>query len=216
MVLTLYKKDSSPPCRSVRMVLFALGIDDVKLIDVNLPEKEHLKEDYLKINPQHTVPTLIDDDLIIWDSHAIATYLVTVYGKDDSLYPKDPKKRAIVDQRLHFDSSILFASLRATVEPVIYHGEKAYRPENLARLASAYEFVEKFLSSAWLAGNQPTVADICCVSSLSSMNEVLPIDRKLHPKLTDWLNRCSQQEFYIKGNLPGIEKFKELMKSKLG
>lgn len=61
------------------------------------------------MNPQHTIPTLVDDDFIIWDSHAIAGYLVGKYSSDDdSLYPKEPKKRALVDQRLHFDSGILF------------------------------------------------------------------------------------------------------------
>jgi hypothetical protein len=45
-------------------------------------------------------------------SHAINAYLVNKYAKDDSLYPKDPQKRAIVDQRLHFDSGVLFPRMR--------------------------------------------------------------------------------------------------------
>lgn len=39
------------------------------------------------------------------------TYLVEQYGKDDSLYPKDPKKRAIVNQRLYFDACTLYKAL---------------------------------------------------------------------------------------------------------
>lgn len=48
---------------------------------------------------------------MIWDSHAINGYLVNKYGKDDSLYPREYKKRAIVDQRLHFDNGVLFTRL---------------------------------------------------------------------------------------------------------
>nr|QBQ58118.1 glutathione S-transferase delta [Mythimna separata]WAS27866.1 glutathione S-transferase [Mythimna separata] len=216
MVLTLYKIDASPPVRSVFMVIEALNIPDVEFVDVNLFEGEHLKEEYLKVNPQHTVPMLKDDDFYIWDSHAIAAYLVTQYGENDSLYPVDPKKRAIVDQRLHFDSGILFPTLRGTVEPVFFWGEKAFRPENLAKIITAYEFTEKFLTSPWLAGDELTLADICCVSTLSSMNVISPIDGNLFPNLSDWFERCTQQEFYKKGNEAGLEQFKGLVKLKLG
>lgn len=57
------------------------------------------------------MPTLDDDGYYLWDSHAITAYLVGKYGKDDSLYPKDLKKRGTVDQRLHFDSGVLFPRL---------------------------------------------------------------------------------------------------------
>ena len=36
-------------------------------------------------------------------------YLVERYGKDDSLYPKDPQKRAVVNHRLQFDQGTLYA-----------------------------------------------------------------------------------------------------------
>lgn len=35
-------------------------------------------------------------------------YLVQQYGKDDSLFPKDPKKQALVNQRLYFDVGTLY------------------------------------------------------------------------------------------------------------
>lgn len=60
------------------------------------------------MNPQHTVPTLVDGDLVIWDSHAIVGYLVDQYGKNDELYPKETKIRAVVDQHLHFDTGVLY------------------------------------------------------------------------------------------------------------
>lgn len=58
------------------------------------------------------MPTLVDDDgFAIWDSHAIITYLVAKYAKNDALYPQDLKKKAIVDQRLHFESGTVFARM---------------------------------------------------------------------------------------------------------
>ncbi|CAB3233290.1 unnamed protein product [Arctia plantaginis] len=213
MVLTLYKKDTSAPCRSVFMVLEALGIMDVKLINMNLQQRDQFKEEYLRMNPQHTIPTLIDDDFVIWDSHAITTYLINKYAKDDSLYPNDARRRALVDQRLHFDTGVLFAALFATMVPVLYHGEKTFRPENLAKIKNAYDIIEKFFSGPWLTGDTLTLADICCVSTISSLNEIIPIDVNLYPKLTAWFTRCSTQEFYIKANMVGLQAFREMVKN---
>lgn len=63
----------------------------------------------LQLNPQHTIPTIDDNGFSLWESRAIMTYFVNQYGKDDTLYPKDPKKRALVDQRLYFDIGTLYA-----------------------------------------------------------------------------------------------------------
>lgn len=74
------------------------------------------------MNPQHTVPTLDDDGNVIWDSHAIMGYLVNKYAKDDSVYPKnDPYKRAIIDQRMHFENGIVFNEIHKIIVNYTHH-----------------------------------------------------------------------------------------------
>lgn len=81
---------------------------------MNLWSKEQLKEDFLKINPQHCVPTLDDDGFILWESRAIAIYLTEkTHPEGHSLYPKDVKRRALINQRLQFDASTLYPRIRA-------------------------------------------------------------------------------------------------------
>jgi glutathione S-transferase len=117
MAPKLYLMQASPPCRAVLMVAKAIGLE----LDIEEVDKEALRTpEMLELNPQHTVPILVDDDFVVWDSHAIAGYLVGQYGEDDTLYPKnDIRKRAVIDQRLHFENGVLYERCRtASVSPL--------------------------------------------------------------------------------------------------
>ncbi|XP_065219291.1 glutathione S-transferase 1-like isoform X2 [Planococcus citri] len=110
MPLVLFSHLTSPPARASNLVLKALNIP-YKQREIDTHKHDQFDEYFQKVNPQHTIPTLQDGELIMWDSHAINTYLVNQYAKDDSLYPKNPKIRALIDQRLHFDSGVLFPAI---------------------------------------------------------------------------------------------------------
>ena len=49
-----------------------------------------------------------DGDFCLNESRPTAIYLISKYGKDDKLYPKDVTTRAIVDQRLYFDMGVFY------------------------------------------------------------------------------------------------------------
>lgn len=106
----LYTDDSCPPCIAVQMTAKHIGLELEKR-HLNLVGWDHMKADFLKVNPQHMVPTLVDGDNVFWDSHAIMMYLATKYG-GESLYPEDLDVRTKIQQHLHFDSGVLFARLR--------------------------------------------------------------------------------------------------------
>lgn len=76
MTLILHGILESPAVRATFLAIKALGLD-VEMKNVNMAAGEHLKPDYLKLNPFHTVPTLVDGDFCIWDSHVINCYLVS-------------------------------------------------------------------------------------------------------------------------------------------
>lgn len=215
MTLDLYYLDASPPVRSVLLTGKALDLHfNLKFVD--LFKNEHMSPEYLKMNPQHTIPTLVDDGFPIFDSHAIAAYLVTKYGKDDSLYPKDAKLRAVVDQRLHFDSGILFPRLRNVTFPLVFLGKKEIPEERKAAIEEAYQFMEKFLeASDWIAGDKMTIADFCCVSSVSSLDCLVPLKAR-YPKISAWLERCRKNMVgYDEANQVGLNNFNKFVKAAL-
>lgn len=79
---------------------------------MNLVAKEQLNPEFIKLNPQHTVPTMVEGDFILWESRAIAVYLIESKAPASPLYPKDVKKRALVNQRLYFDAGTLYKRIR--------------------------------------------------------------------------------------------------------
>lgn len=215
MVLKLYKMDISPPARAAMMVTELIKVP-VQMVDVNLMKGEHLEPTFLKKNPVHCVPVLEDGDFILSDSHAIVTYLLETYGSDDSLYPKDPKRRAVINQLLHFDTGVLFQRLRNVTYFVFLEGLKKASERQLSDIDEAYGFTEQFLTrNKWLAGDHMTVADICAVATITGLNHLLPLDGKKYPKIKAWCSEMEKKPFYQKQSAPGnalyAKALKELM-----
>ena len=107
MPIDLYSMNASAPCRAVAMTARQVGVE-LTVKEINLLAGEHMTPEFLAMNPQHTVPTIDDNGLYLNESRAICAYLVNQYAKDDSLYPKEPKIRAVVDQRLYFDVGVFY------------------------------------------------------------------------------------------------------------
>ncbi|CAH0546305.1 unnamed protein product [Brassicogethes aeneus] len=210
MTIILYYIPLSPPARAVLMTAEILGID-IEKREVDLSSGEHLSEEYRTLNPQHTVPTLVDGETVIWDSHAIIAYLVRKYGKNDSLYPKDYSIRALVDQRLHFEGSVVFISVRQIVRSMFFKGCKSISEEHRLNAYEALDFLDKFLKGKkFAAGDNLTLADISLVSSISSLNVIIPIDRQKFTNVARWFDEVSALPFY-KANVEGLNDFKVFM-----
>lgn len=88
-MMTLFSRADDPWSHRTRIVLAEKGTQ-VELIDVgggNLPE------DLLDLNPYRTVPTLVDRDLVLYDSRIIIEYLDERFPHPP-LMPVDPVSRA--------------------------------------------------------------------------------------------------------------------------
>ena len=88
-VMTLFSTPTDPWSHRARLVLAEKGIA-IELVNCD-PLK--LPEDLLDLNPYHSVPTLVDRDLVLYDSRVIMDYLDERFPHPP-LMPIDPVTRA--------------------------------------------------------------------------------------------------------------------------
>jgi glutathione S-transferase len=118
--------------------------------------------DYLKLNPNGKVPTVIDGETVIWESNTILRYLATKLGKTD-LYPTDAAARTQVERWMDW----LLASLNYYYVAVFKDSKKpeAERAPTFAadakELAAQLEILDQAIAGrGFIAGNSLTLADI--------------------------------------------------------
>ncbi|MEM6640793.1 MAG: glutathione S-transferase N-terminal domain-containing protein [Pseudomonadota bacterium] len=88
-VMTLFSRPTCPHSHRTRIVLSEKSIN-VEIVDVDGPS---LPEDLMDLNPYHTVPTLVDRELVLYDSRVIVEYLDERFPHPP-LMPVDPVTRA--------------------------------------------------------------------------------------------------------------------------
>ncbi|ROT67363.1 GST [Penaeus vannamei] len=162
MTIDFYYFLPSPFCRSVLLTARALGLS-LNLKETNVWEGEQNKPEFVALNPQHSVPTLVDGDVTLWESRAICTYLASRYSKDDSLYPQDPKVRARIDALLYFDMGTLWPRFRNTISA-------SPTQESLDQFHEALGWLDGFLGRGRFAAgtDHVTVADHVLVANVAS------------------------------------------------
>lgn len=160
----------------------------------------------LQINPQHVIPTLVDNGFALWESRAIIVYLIEKYGKNDSLYPKDPKARAVVNQRLYFDMGTLYQKFADYYYPQVFAKQPA-DPEKFKAIETAMGFFETFLTgSEYAAGSQVTAADIALLATISSY-DVAKFDLTKYSNVSRWYELCKKTVPGWETNWAGCKEF---------
>src|SRR5262252_3039011 len=101
--MKLYHDPLSSNARKAVMTARLLGID-LELVHVDLVTGKNRAAEYLKINPMGKVPSLVDGDLVLWESHAIMQYLAD-RKPGNALYPIELAARADVNRWLFWASA---------------------------------------------------------------------------------------------------------------
>lgn len=173
------------------------------LEELGLPYQHHpldfrsdaLKQpNYLALNPNGRVPTLVDGDLVLWESMAINLYLAEKYGAEQRLWPETIEQRALAYQwtfwvMTEVETALLTVLMHKRVLPETQRNvHKASRSEGL--LKKPLRVLDAALAERdYLAGDHFTVADLNVAAVLSWMKPAR-VGLKPYPQLAAWLDRC--------------------------
>lgn len=193
-MLKLYNFPLSGNCYKIRLFLSLIG-KEYQTIGVNLANGENTQPSFLKINPRGQVPVIDDEGQIIWDSMAILCYLARRYATA-SWFPEDALQQAQVMQWLAVsENEILYGLARARAIRLF---NRPFDPEECHSMAvSGLTLLDQRLSTqAWLASNQPSIADIACYPYVLLAPEG-EIDLAPYPSVLSWIDRIQAMPGYI-------------------
>lgn len=171
--MKLYHFPISPNSRRVWAVINHLDLE-CELIPLDLAKGEQMSPEFIAINPNHQIPTLVDGDFILWESNAIMTYLCDKTPWQD-LLPTETQARADVLRWLFWNASNWNSACGAfvferLVKPLLKLGDAdpAKLADGEARFHRFAAVLNDHLAEReWLSGGKLTLADYSVGAMLS-------------------------------------------------
>uniref|UniRef100_A0AAG5CUA8 glutathione transferase n=1 Tax=Anopheles atroparvus TaxID=41427 RepID=A0AAG5CUA8_ANOAO len=186
---TLYYFPMSPPARAVLLLLKELGLT-VNLKVVNPLAGETRTEEFMRINPEHTIPTLDDNGFYLGESRAILTYLVDAYRPGHSLYPNIPKEKALINRVLHHDLGAFYPKFFGSFGGLFSGAVTEISEEMKTNAHKALTDLENYLvRNDYFAGENPTVADLSLLPTIATAVHC-GLDLSKYKRLSEWYEQC--------------------------
>ena len=101
--MQLYVFPPSPNSLPCQVVANQVGIE-LELISVDLGSGAQMGDEFVKLNPNHKIPTLVDGDFVLWESTAIMIYLCHK-RPGSSLIPEDLQERVQAVQWMSWNTA---------------------------------------------------------------------------------------------------------------
>ena len=201
--MKLYMNKLSPNVRRVRLTAAVLGIE-LEEKSMDFAKGEHKAPEYLALNANGAIPTLVDGDFVLSESRAIMQYLASK-KPESGLLPKDEAARADVTRWQFWDSSHWSPALgtltfQIVLRPMMGMGDpdKAKVDEALASIKRFGAVLNKRLEGkTWIVGDALTVADLTVASSLMYAKQTdVPLGD--HPNVQAWFGRITEMDAWKK------------------
>lgn len=152
--------------------------------------------EYKALNPTSKVPTLVDDDVVIWESNTILRYLADTRAAE--LTGSTPAERTQVERWMDFLLSAINPGYMAAFKgsklaenerPPEFAGQVADLHAQMALIDAALD------GQPFLALGKLTIADIACGPILARCLD-FPLQRAATPNLDAWRARLAERDAF--------------------
>lgn len=210
--MLLYDYVLSGSAYKVRLLLALLKVDYESTAVDFYPGGEHLKPDFLALNPAGTVPVLVDDGVTLCDTQAILAYVAHSRDATGLWFPTDdPVILSKILQWLAFAGRLTDTAGAARLHDMINRTLDIDRVRKAAhkvlRELEAHLTERSFEEKSFLVGDNPTIADIACFPyvALSPDGGIAHDD---YPAIRRWLVAVRRLPGFIE--MPGIHALHDL------
>ncbi len=191
---------------NVQKVLWCLSELDIayQRIDAGMAFGKNDQPEYLAMNPNGRVPTLVEGDFVLWESNSVMRYLVLAHGQGSPIYPQAPKARASVDRWLDWtlstlqpvDRPVFWALVRTPKEK----RDMVAIQKDVDAEAVVWRIPDALLATRrYIEGDQFTIADIALGAFARRWFGVGGVTKPKLPNLERWFALISER--------PGFQKF---------
>ncbi len=185
----------------MRCIWFAeeLGLD-YEIVEVDFQKGEHKTPEYLKMNPNGKVPTMMDGDFVLWESLAICYYMMEKKEAVEFV-GVNAQEHGLVNQwniwaviHLYGDAfaPLVLQKWRGTPDT---DATKLALETNLPRFLGVLE--NRLAGREYVALDQFTLADLTIMSVVQSY-KFIGYDMGNYSNINAWMNRISEREAYKK------------------
>lgn len=134
-----------------------------------LPARDPEAAEFLNLNPNGTVPVIIDDGFVLWESNAIVRYLAET--SKSPLWPKGSHEHALVDKWLTWQATELLPSWIYAVSALLAKNPAFDDPSQISASIARWSKKMRIMNDAltadggFIANGELSVADLALAIS---------------------------------------------------
>lgn len=204
-MLKVFGRENSINVQKVIWCCDELGLD-YERVDLGGPFGGNREPEYLQMNPNGLIPTIVDGDLTLWESNTIVRYLAAKHGMG-TLYPEDLSLRAEADKWMDWQLGTVWVGFRPVFLGLVRTPPEERDQEGIEAGRRATEEAMKILDAHladrdYVAGSSFTMGDVPLgVTAYRWLN--MELERPSLPGLEAWYERlCERAAFQRNVMLP--------------